>query len=175
MSGQLAIVGQQAALNKATCLGGHPGGVVVGTVAPTWKPGMVWVDTTSTPVIKKYNGTSWVADDGVRYLALLFADPTSATNISGLSEITTAGYARQPVTFTEATAADPTEVQNDSVITFGPFSEDMSQAAGWLALVDVASGNSGQLIYVWTADLAQQVSASQSIQIAIGKLTMNLS
>ena len=171
MSGQLAPTGQQAVMNRAS----GKASVVVSATAPTWIPGMSWVDTSATATLKKWNGSSWVADDGSRYLALLFADPTSATNISDLQEITDAGYARQAVTFTAATAADPTSSGNDAVVTFGPFTSAMTQAAGWLALVDVSAGNSGQLIYVWTADLAQQVSASQSIQIAVGMLTMNLS
>lgn len=171
MSGQLAPIGQQAAINRAS----GTASVVVSSTAPTWVPGRLWVDTTSGAVLKKWNGSSWVADDGLRYLALLFADPTDAINISDLKEITTGGYARQSVTFSAATEEDPTSVNNNAVVSFGPFTEDMSEAAGWLALVDVASGNSGQLLYVWEVALAQQVSASQSIQIAIGKLTMNLS
>lgn len=171
MSGQLAIVGQQAAINRVA--GTVP--PVVSGIAPTWKPGMFWVDTANSNAIKKWNGSSWVIDDGLRYLALLFEDPTDAVQISDLSEITDAGYVRQAVAFTDATAEDPTEVQNSAVVTFGPFTSDMTQAAGWLALVDTVSGNSGQLLYIWEADLSMQVSASQSIQIAAGKLTMNLS
>lgn len=106
MAGQLSAYGAQALANKIS-------GIVppyIGTAAPTWVPGLDWINTSGTPALYAWNGTAWVAATTMgNYIALLTADPTQAAtqnggyamNISDLTEDTTAGYARLPVTFAE--------------------------------------------------------------------------
>lgn len=171
MPGSLSRTGARAAMNNAL------GKVlpVVNGVAPTWKPGMWWIDTGAGNAIKRWNGSSWVVDSGVRYLALLFSAPAEDVTIAAMNEITTTGYARVAATLDFATDADPTVVLNTNLITFGPMSVDMTVPATHAALVDVSSGTSGQVLYTWELDLAQQVNASQTIQVAIGQLSAALS
>lgn len=109
MSGQLSAVGAQTCTNKI-------GGIippVISSSAPTWVPGLDWIDTASTPTLMAWNTSTWVnATTMGLYIALLTADPTLAAsqnggyamNISDLVEDATAGYARQSVTFAEPPA-----------------------------------------------------------------------
>ena len=106
------------------------------------------------------------------YLALLTAAPTDASTIGTLSEITTAGYARQAVTW-GAPAGDPRVSANSATVTFGPFTADPPNVTH-CALVSSASGTSGDLIYFWTLDTAKDAALNESIQVAAGGLTMSL-
>lgn len=106
MAGQLSAYGAQALAN-------HVGGIVhpyIGTTAPTWVPGLDWINTSSGAALYQWNGSAWVAANTLgNYIALLTADPTQAVtqggsyamNISDLVEDLTAGYSRQSVTFAE--------------------------------------------------------------------------
>ena len=174
MAGQLSQGGAQALANTI-------GGVVppfLGTAAPTWKPGLKWVDTTSGAVLKYWNGTAWVAGTEPLYIALLTGDPSLSgpsggysQNISDLIEDTTAGYARQAVTFGAATGY-PAVVANTAALTFGPYTAAQASPVQWAAMVTAASGTTGLLKYMWALPAAQQVGISQSIQIPIGDLTL---
>lgn len=170
--GQIAQVAAQATLN-------YMGGTivpVVATSAPTWVPGQWWIDSNSGYAVKGWNGSSWVVDTGARYLALLTADPTAepAVNVSDLTEVTTSGYARQQVNWTNATAAYPSSMDNSNLVTWGPFSTDMALPAQWVAMVTTISGTSGLLLYTWPI-ASQQVSASQDIQIATNQFSLSQS
>jgi hypothetical protein len=176
VSGQLSQVGAQALANK---IGGNVA-PFIGTSAPTWKPGLQWVDTTSGAVLKSWNGSAWIVGDEARYAALLTASPFTsgsgggpAQTISDLVELTTAGYSRQAVDFSDAGAAYPAPVSNVAVVTFGPMTASMTLAAQWAALVTASSGTAGLLYYFWQLDTPQQVSVSQSIQIPIGDLSLS--
>src|SRR5258708_5486401 len=105
MAGQLSATGAQALAN-------HIGGIVppfIGASAPAWVPGLSWINTTSGAVLMAWNTSAWVAATTMGlYIALLTGDPSQsgpgggyARSISDLVEDTTAGYARQAVTFTE--------------------------------------------------------------------------
>jgi hypothetical protein len=105
MAGQLSAIGAQACVN-------HIGGIVppvIGASAPTWVPGLDWIDTAATPTLMAWNTSTWVAANTMgNYIALLTGDPTQsgpgggyATSVANLVEDTTAGYARQAVTFAE--------------------------------------------------------------------------
>lgn len=110
------------------------------------------------------------------YLALLSADPTpedgSAINMSALPEITTAGYARQQVTWT-APSGNPATTKNNTLLFFGPFTADMTDAATHAALVSTASGTTGDVIYVWPIADPLLAVTNESLQIAAGSLTLN--
>ena len=177
MAGQLSQVGAQILANK---IAGNAVPVLQ-TSAPTWIPGMDWIDTTSGATLKTWNGSTWVVGAATRYVALLTASPYTSGPSSGyaqaitdLVEVTTAGYSRQAVTYANASAAYPAPVSNSALLTFGPVSAAMALAAQWAALVThAATGSSGLLLYFWQLDTPQQVSVSQSIQIPIGGLSLS--
>ena len=106
------------------------------------------------------------------YLALLTVAGTDANTIAALTEVTTAGYARQAVTW-GAPTGDPSVAANTAVITFGPFTAD-PPSIGFLGLVSSASGTTGDFLYRWTADTARDGISGDSITIAVGALTMSL-
>lgn len=176
MSGQLTQVGAQILANKIA--GNVPPSI--GSSAPTWVPGLDWINTSSSPAVYSWNGAAWVAGAGTRYIALLTASPfTSGSGggnaelVSDLVEVTTAGYARQVCAFSNATGAYPSPVANSAVLTFGAMTAAMALAAQWAALLTHAStGNTGLLLYYWQLDTPQQVSVSQSIQVPISGLSL---
>lgn len=166
----LAQVGAQTELNSLT-------GVaipVVSNSAPTWVPGMYWINTGSGNSINTWNGVAWVTA-GSNYLALLTADPTGLTTIAALTEVTTTGYSRVAVSFNAATAASPSVTSNSNLIAFGPMTANMTAPASWVALVTVASGTVGLLLNTWSITPPQQVSATQTVDIAAGALQITLS
>jgi hypothetical protein len=175
VSGQLSQIGAQSLAN-------HMAGVVppfIGTSAPTWVPGLAWINTTSGAVLYSWNGSAWVSGAAGRYIALLTASPFTsgpgggyAQAISDLVEVTTSGYARQSVTFGAAAGAYPAPVMNTNLLTFGPMSASMTLPAQWAAMVTAVSGTSGLLLYFWNLDTPQQVGVSQNIQIPIGSLAL---
>lgn len=106
------------------------------------------------------------------YLALLTVAPTDSTTLGTMTEVTTAGYARQTCAWT-APSGDPSQSANSATITFGPFSADPPSIA-YAALVSAASGTSGDFIAYWTADVAQDAANGQSIQVSAGALTLSV-
>lgn len=114
------------------------------------------------------------AGPGVRttYLALLSAAPTDATTLGTMSEIATAGYARQSVTWTAPTG-DPRSTENSATLTFGPFTADPPNVTH-CALVSAASGTTGDFLMHWALDTAKDAATDESIEFAAGALTMTL-
>lgn len=166
-NGQILEVGAQIALNRLAA-NVIP---VVSSTAPTWEPGLYWVDSGHSYTVKEYNGSAWVTAGSNRYLALAISDPTAAVDMTGVVEVQTAGYGRQQVLFTAASAAYPSELSNNATITW-TFTADMLLAAEWVVLVTTASGNLGWPLYAWQIE-PQQVSATQSITAAIGAITLS--
>lgn len=107
------------------------------------------------------------------YLCLLTAAPNDATTLSTMAELTTAGYARQAVTWTAPTG-EPAISSNSATITFGPFTADPPNVTH-CALVSAASGTTGDFIYYWQLDVAKDAAINESIQFAAGGLTMSMS
>lgn len=163
----IAQAGAQIELNALT-------GVsipVVASSAPAGVMGGWWINSSSSYSVNTWSGSAWIAA-GNPYLALLVADPTGQSAISGLTECTDSGYSRVQVSFGAATAAYPSVASNSSLITFGPFSVNMSLPAQWLALVSVSTGTTGLLMNSWTISTPQQVLDTQTINIAAGALQM---
>lgn len=106
------------------------------------------------------------------YLALLTAAPSDSTTLGTMSEVTTAGYSRQAVTWS-APSGDPATSSNTATVTFGPFSADPPNVTH-LALVSAASGTTGDFIYSWTADTARDAANGDSISVAASALSMSL-
>ena len=106
------------------------------------------------------------------YLALLSAAPGDTTTLATMTEITTAGYARQAVTWS-APAGDPRVSSNTGALTFGPFTADPPNVTH-CALVSAASGTTGDFIYYWTLDVARDGITGDSITFAVGALVAQL-
>lgn len=153
---------------------------LVGAVIPVYSasqpatpvPGLYWVNTSG--VVQEFNGSAWVLA-GNYYLALCTADPSSATTIAQLQEVTTAGYSRVQLNWNGATAALPSVISNSNLIQFGPMTANMTLAAQWVALVTVASGTVGYLLYTWAMSQPQQVNATQFVSIPATDLAINQS
>src|SRR5687768_5024417 len=60
------------------------------------------------------------------YLALLTAAPSDTTTLATMTEVTTSGYVRQTVAWTDPSTSgvDPRRTQNSGIVTFGPFTAD---------------------------------------------------
>jgi hypothetical protein len=144
---------------------------VVSSTAPTWVPGMYWVDTGHSNAIKAWNGSAWVTDLNL-YLALCTADPTGQTTAAGISECTDSGYARQAAAFINASAAYPSVSSNSGLIVFGPFNVNMSLSVQWAALVSAVTGTTANVHETWTLSQQWQVLATQTIDIPVGSLTI---
>jgi len=172
MAGQIAEFGAAGIAN-------HLSGAAVPVVAsspPTWFPGLYWIDTSSGNAVKTWNGSAWVTGAGNRFLALLSADPVAANavNISDLTEITTAGYSRQAITFAHSSTSYPSSLSNSALLTFGPMTAGMTNAVQWAAMVTVASGTTGYFLMSWLLPTSIQVNASQVIQIGVGQLVIEI-
>lgn len=108
------------------------------------------------------------------YLALLTAAPADGTTMATMTEVATAGYARQTVTWTApAVSGGARRTQNDAQLTFGPFTADPPNVTH-CALVSAASGTIGDFLMFWTLDAAKDAAINESIQFAAGALSMDL-
>jgi hypothetical protein len=172
---QVGQWGSMAAINHLT--GNVP--PYIGSTAPTWIPGLDWINTSSGTVLYHWNGVAWVSGAAGHYIALLTVDPATtgpsggySVNISDLVEDTTAGYARQAVTFSAAGTTYPSPSSNTGNLTFGPYTAAQTVPVQWAALVTAASGNTGLLTYWWNLSPAEQVSVSQTIVIGSGTLSL---
>lgn len=106
------------------------------------------------------------------YLALLTAAPTDATTMATMAEVSTAGYARQVVTWAAPTTTDPPTIRNSAVITFGPFTADPPNILG-AALVSALTGTAGDLTMRWTLENARDPATGESVQFAVNQLSMS--
>jgi hypothetical protein len=107
------------------------------------------------------------------YVGLATADPGKNPTLAGVSEITTAGYARQAVTLSAASDADPSVVSNSGILTFGAFTADPPSISHCF-LTDAATGTSGSIVYKWTLDTPRDPGNGDSVQFAAGALICNL-
>lgn len=174
MAGQIAQVGAQAAANY---LAGNVAPYVGGS-APTWIPGLVWINSSDSYAEYSYNQSTsaWskTVAPSARYIALLTYDPVvgGAVLVSDLVELSIGGYARQSVDFGNAPAAYPGVVSNTNVLTFGPISTTMTTAVQWAALVTSPSGVTGDFLMSWAFNEPTMVNASQNMQVGIGQLVI---
>lgn len=173
MASQIAQIGDQALVN--TLSGAATLTAAATGSAPAFIPGAVFYNTT-TSSFNAWNGSAWVnSNPQLRYIALLTSDPVAggAVNLTDASfiECTTAGYARQAVTFTAASALYPSVTSNTAVLTF-TMSSTMLVGVQWAALVTASSGTNGLFLASWGLAQSYSVNASQSIQVGIGQLVL---
>ena len=177
MTSVVAQVGSMTMLNTIT----NNVNPFIGISAPTWIPGLVWINTNTNPgVLYTWNGASWVSGAQGRFIALLTADPTTtgpgggfSVNVSDLVEDTTSGYSRQSVTWSVGTTAYPSVSVNTNALVFGPYSANQLLPVQWAAMVTSAAGIFGTLLYSWQLAQPQQVSISQEIVVAASALTLD--
>jgi hypothetical protein len=173
VSGQIS---QYQAMGSLNHLSGQAEILVQGT-APVWFPGVTWINSSAGYSINVWNGFTWVATFGQRYLALLTADPVAGGVVSlqdpGFLEVQTSGYARQPVTFTTASGTYPSTASNTGLITFGPMTATMVLPTQWVAMVTGSAGTTGIFLASWVIVQGVLVNASQSIQISPGQLVLD--
>lgn len=106
------------------------------------------------------------------YVGLATVAVTDADTLSTITEVSTAGYARQAVTF-GAPSGDPQVSANSAPVSFGPFTAD-PPSVGYGFLTSAASGTSGEIVYRWAFDVAKDVGIGDSLQIPTGALTISL-
>lgn len=106
------------------------------------------------------------------YLALLTAAPTDQSTLATMAEVSTAGYARQAVTWSVPTG-DPSSTNNTGALVFGPFTGDPPNVTH-CALVSSASGTTGDFLMWWALDTAKDAALGESIQFNAAALTMTL-
>src|ERR1700741_1308073 len=132
-------------------------------------------DTTDRAILNWITGTTlggW-APPTTAYIALLTVDPaTTAVNptdpqLSELTELAATGYLRQVATFTAGSSSSQgtSQIQNSNLITFGPFTDASGSGTPttYGALVNVASGTTGEVICVWQWDTPITAPQNQSI------------
>lgn len=103
------------------------------------------------------------------YIGLATVDPGENPTLAGITEVTTAGYARQLVNMSAASDAATTQSSNAEQETWGPFTAD-PPAIGWAFLTDASSGTVGTILERWKLDLARDAAINDSLQAAIGAL-----
>lgn len=80
---------------------------------------------------------------GTTYLGLATALPDTGASptLANITEVTTAGYAREAVTWgAPVFPGSPVNVSNSAAVSFGPMTADMVVGANYAFLCDVASG-----------------------------------
>lgn len=141
-----------------------------------------FTDTTDRALLNYLTGTSlggWTPPT-TTYVMLLTANPALTASIptdptlAELPELSAAGYSRQIATWSSSTT--PTggisQIKNNNLLTFGPFTAPSGSgtATTYGALVNVASGTSGEVFSIWSWDNPVLAPQNQSITIPIGNL-----
>ncbi|MFN2592946.1 MAG: hypothetical protein ABR532_08970 [Candidatus Dormibacteria bacterium] len=106
------------------------------------------------------------------YIALCSTAPTDSA-LGG--EYTATGYARQPVTFSAPTAADPPVASNSGALTFGPFTANTGATLSYTMLMDGVSGGTATAnMYVWwTLTTPKTPANGDSATVATGAITLS--
>lgn len=104
------------------------------------------------------------------YVGLATVAVTATDTLSTITEVATAGYGRQAVTFGAASGTNPATVSNSGALTF-TFSGD-APATAYAFLTDASSGTAGSIFYRFTGNTVDPGS-TESIEIAAGALVVN--
>lgn len=110
------------------------------------------------------------------YIALATAQPgtpdTATLADFAANEITTAGYARQAVSWTSP-SGDPSEIANNAAIEFGPFTADPPEV-GYCFLCTASTGTSGDVLAYWTLDTPRNAAVNDYLRFAAGALEISV-
>ena len=119
---------------------------------------------------------NWSTSD--MFVGLSYAVPSDA-NGTGYDEVTEAGYSRQAVTAAQwdlPTAAEPSEVDNNVTVTWGPATANWDNAAaGTIQAIGFHTLASGGSLLAWApTSTTPTVNNGDSFQIAIGDINIQL-
>jgi hypothetical protein len=116
----------------------------------------------------------WVLQVPQPYLALITNATAPLDNALG-SEYAATGYARQPVTWSAPTAADPPVTGNTALITWGPMTAGTGGVLASLSLMDALSGGAaGNQLAWWTLTATKTPGVGDSVTSAAQAVTMSL-
>ncbi len=111
----------------------------------------------------------WVLQVPQPYVAM---NSTAPTDSALGTEYGAGGYARQPVTWTLPTAADPTATQNTALLTFGPFPSGTGATLSNASLMDALSGGTASNMMAWWGLTANKTpGTNDSLTVAAAALT----
>jgi hypothetical protein len=115
----------------------------------------------------------WVLQVPQPYLAGITSVTAPLDNALG-SEYAATGYARQPVTWSAPTAADPPVTGNTTLLTWGPMTASTGPTWHSLSLMDQLSGGTAanQLAW-WTLAADKTPGVGDSVTTAIQGVTMS--
>ena len=118
-------------------------------------------------------GVSAASDMYIALGTALPANPDTATlGDFAANEITTDGYARQAVTWTDP-SGDPSQIANGSAVEFGPFNDD-PPSVGYAFLTDTSAGTTGNVMAYWTLGSAVDAATGDTLRFAAGDLTISV-
>jgi hypothetical protein len=113
----------------------------------------------------------WVLQVPQAYLALITSVTAPLDNALG-SEYAATGYARQPMTWTAPTAADPPVTQNSALMTYGPMTAGTGATVASASQMDsLSGGTAGNQSAWWTLSATKTPGTGDSVTIAAGALT----
>jgi hypothetical protein len=106
-------------------------------------------------------------------LAVSLADDPLASDLTNITEVTTAGYARVAVpAFSAATTAPPNKITTPTAFTFAALTADMVFAANYAFLCDAATGTAGNLRYIFELETPVLGRVGEPINIPAGSLVI---
>lgn len=116
----------------------------------------------------------WVLQVPQPYLALITNATAPLDNALG-TEYTATGYARQAVTWSAPTAADPPVTGNTALITWGPMSAGTGAVLASLSLMELlTAGTAANQMAWWTLAATKTPGTGDSVTAASQGVTMSL-
>lgn len=107
------------------------------------------------------------ADAAARTVYVGFASEfpvDTVATLENVTEITTAGYTREAVSWAGNDLAEPVQNWNETDLTFGPMEADMTVPANYAFLCTAASGTTGDLLISWDLE-----NTPGPIQVSLGE------
>ncbi|MPZ13753.1 MAG: hypothetical protein GEU73_04915 [Chloroflexi bacterium] len=111
---------------------------------------------------------------GILYVGLATVQVTATDTLATITEVTTAGYARQAVTWGAGAGDAPAVIANSGLLTFDFDPAADPPSTQYAFLTDAASGTVGDIVYRWSANAAVDGGADEDYQIAIGALQVSV-
>lgn len=115
---------------------------------------------------------TWTANRST-YLALCSTAPTDSALGTELSTSGSA-YARQAVTWSQPTAADPASTQNSADVVFGAFTSDPPNVTHCMLMDASSGGTATNMLMWWALDFAKDAATGEQIKFTSGNLVMTL-
>lgn len=109
------------------------------------------------------------------FAAFIALNSTAPTDSVLGGEYTATGYARQGVTWSAPTAADPPVTSNSGGQTYGPFTANTGATLSYASLMDTVTGGTALLDMMawWTLTTPKTPANGDSATVAIGAITLS--